>query len=61
MAFEMTPEMKEVQMQYGSSHGYSINKGLAVPDVSPIHADHAVSVLIEAGLIKGAWHVWQFN
>lgn len=36
MAFQMTPEMEEVRNCYGSTHGYSINKELAVPDVSLI-------------------------
>ena len=34
MAFEMSPEMLEVQKAFGSSHGYQVNKGLDASDVS---------------------------
>ena len=34
MEFEKTPEMLAVQNEYGSSHGYQIERALAAPDVS---------------------------
>lgn len=33
MEFAMSAEMEDVQKVYGSSHGYQMNRELALPDV----------------------------